>query len=54
MNMKQRREASNEANVLKSMKHPYIISYKESFMEKNNLCIVMDFADGGDLYTKIA
>jgi NIMA (never in mitosis gene a)-related kinase len=23
-------------------------------MEKKLLCIVMDFADGGDLYTKIA
>jgi NIMA (never in mitosis gene a)-related kinase len=39
------------------MRHPYIISYKESFVDRNkglNLCIVMDYADGGDLYTKIA
>ena len=36
------------------MRHPYIITYKESFMDKKCLCIVMDFADGGDLYTKIA
>ena len=36
------------------MRHPYIITYKESFMDKRCLCIVMDYADGGDLYTKIA
>ena len=36
------------------MRHPYIVTYKESFMDKRCLCIVMDYADGGDLYTKIA
>ena len=36
------------------MRHPYIITYKESFMDKKCLCIVMDYADVGDLYTKIA
>ena len=36
------------------MRHPYIITYRESFMEKKCLCIVMDYADGGDLYAKIA
>ena len=41
-------------HVLKAMRHPYIITYKESFMDKKCLCIVMDYADGGDLYTKIA
>lgn len=43
-----------QVHVLKAMKHPYIITYKESFMDKRCLCIVMDYADGGDLYTKIA
>ncbi len=54
MNRKQREEALNEVHVLKAMRHPYIITYRESFMEKRCLCIVMDFADGGDLYTRIA
>ncbi|KRX08352.1 Protein kinase-like domain [Pseudocohnilembus persalinus] len=54
MDRKQREEALNEVHVLKAMRHPYIITYRESFMEKRCLCIVMDFADGGDLYTKIA
>jgi NIMA (never in mitosis gene a)-related kinase 1/4/5 len=32
-----------------------IISYKESFYEDatSSLCIVMEYADGGDLYNKI-
>ena len=46
--------SNNQVHVLKAMRHPYIITYKESFMDKRCLCIVMDFADGGDLYTKIA
>ena len=56
MDKKQREEAVVEIHVLKSMRHPYIVTYRESFMDKNNrcLCIVMDYADGGDLYTKIA
>jgi NIMA (never in mitosis gene a)-related kinase len=68
MDRKQREDAINEVSrplsfihtfcskvhVLKAMRHPYIITYKESFMDKKCLCIVMDFADGGDLYTKIA
>ena len=68
MDRKQREDAINEVSltefiltflclqvhVLKAMRHPYIITYKESFMDKRCLCIVMDYADGGDLYTKIA
>jgi len=56
MDKKQREEAVVEIHVLKAMRHPYIVTYRESFMDKSNrcLCIVMDFADGGDLYTKIA
>ena len=32
-----------------------IIAYKEAFFDENSatLCIVMEFADGGDLYMKI-
>lgn len=34
---------------------PYIIKYKEAFIEENpsTLCIVMEYADGGDLYEAI-
>jgi NIMA (never in mitosis gene a)-related kinase len=54
MDRKQKEEALNEVHVLKAMRHPYIVTYRESFMEKKCLCIVMDYADGGDMYTKIA
>ena len=35
--------------------HPNIIAYKEAFFEDttSSLCIVMEFADGGDLMAKI-
>lgn len=51
---KERRDAVNEVQVLSSLKHPYIISYKESFVEDGRLCIIMDYADGGDLYRTIS
>jgi NIMA (never in mitosis gene a)-related kinase 1/4/5 len=34
-------------------RHPNIIAYKEAFLEENNLCIVMEFATGGDMFKKI-
>ena len=37
------------------IRHPNIISYKEAFFEdtSSSLCIVMEFADGGDFYGRI-
>eukprot|EP00931_Biecheleriopsis_adriatica_P104333 TRINITY_DN79016_c0_g1_i1.p1 TRINITY_DN79016_c0_g1~~TRINITY_DN79016_c0_g1_i1.p1 ORF type:complete len:840 (+),score=193.39 TRINITY_DN79016_c0_g1_i1:89-2608(+) len=43
------REAKNEVDVLKSLSHPNIVAYCDSFMEGRSLCIVMEYADGGDL-----
>ena len=43
------REAKNEADVLKRLRHPNIVDYCESFLEGQMLCIVMEYADGGDL-----
>jgi len=54
MDSKQRKEAANEVKVLASLKHPYIVSYRESFTENRNLYIVMDYADGGDLHQRIS
>eukprot|EP00745_Piridium_sociabile_P034730 TRINITY_DN59970_c0_g1_i1.p1 TRINITY_DN59970_c0_g1~~TRINITY_DN59970_c0_g1_i1.p1 ORF type:complete len:393 (-),score=55.57 TRINITY_DN59970_c0_g1_i1:158-1168(-) len=53
MSKKQRNEAINEVKVLSYLRHPYIISYRESFIEDQKLYIIMDYAEGGDLYTKI-
>lgn len=54
MDNKERQEAVKEAMVLKKLQHPNIISFQEVFMtRKGRLCIVMDYADGGDLHTAI-
>ena len=44
-----------EALILKHIKHPNVIAYKDSFEKHNNgfLYIVMTFAEGGDLFTRI-
>ena len=48
MSQKEAREAMNEVGVLSVLtKHPCIVTYRESFMEKGFLYIVMDFAEGG-------
>ncbi|CAE8708421.1 unnamed protein product, partial [Polarella glacialis] len=53
MDSKQRKDAINEVRVLSSLKHPYIVSYRESYTENRNLAIVMDYADGGDMHQRI-
>lgn len=52
---KEKRNALNEIRILASVNHPNIISYKEAFFdeESRSLCLVMEFADGGDLYKRI-
>eukprot|EP01135_Chromosphaera_perkinsii_P000738 Nk52_evm26s151 gene=Nk52_evmTU26s151 len=53
LDRKGRMEALNEVKVLSGMQHPNIVSYQESFEENDNLYIVMDYAEKGDLYKKI-
>merc|ERR1719377_126969 len=53
MGTKERKDAANEVKVLSSLKHPYIVAYKDSFIEDGFLNIVMEYADGGDLFTRI-
>ncbi|CAJ1381251.1 unnamed protein product [Effrenium voratum] len=50
---KQRLEAANEVKVLSKLRHPFIINYRESYVDSGLLCIVMDFAERGDLYRMI-
>ena len=52
----EKREAFNEAVILKKLDHPNIIKFKEVFLQrkpKEALNIVTEFADGGDLNEKI-
>lgn len=50
---KEKANALNEVRILASIEHPNIIGYKDSFFEENNLCIIMELCDGGDLLQKI-
>lgn len=45
----------NEVRILASIDEPNVISYKEAFVDEGSscLCLVMEFADNGDLYQKI-
>ena len=55
LNTKEKNNALNEVRILASIAHPNVISYKEAFFDDNSesLCIIMEFADGGDLYQRI-
>ena len=49
------REATElEVELLQKLRHTNIVSYKESFIDKDNFFnIVMIYCSEGDLYTKI-
>lgn len=54
LSIKERQNALNEVRILASISHPCIIGYKDAFLDDDKyLCIVMDFANDGDLYIKI-
>ncbi|CAE6909742.1 NEK1 [Symbiodinium natans] len=42
-----------EVAVMKCLRHPHIIRFRDSFIEKDLLCIVMDFAPAGDLLLRV-
>jgi NIMA (never in mitosis gene a)-related kinase len=55
LKMKEKENSLNEIRILASINHPNVISYKEAFYDNNTytLCIVMEFAECGDLDRKI-
>lgn len=43
-------EALREVQILQSLDHPYIVTFRGSFQTKEGyLYILMSYADGGDL-----
>ena len=52
---KEKQNALNEVRILASIKCKFVISYKEAFIDEKDqsLCIIMEYADKGDLYQKI-
>ncbi|CAK80454.1 unnamed protein product (macronuclear) [Paramecium tetraurelia] len=50
---REKQNALNEVRFIASIHHENVVSYKECFIEDNNLCIIMEYAEGGDLLQKI-
>ena len=52
---KEKENAVNEVRILASIDHPNIVGYYEAFYEEGSqsLCIIMEYAQGGDLLNKI-
>ncbi len=55
MDKKSVQNTVNEVRILGSLNHPFVVAYKEAFVEKRGkeMCIVMEFVGGGDISAKI-
>lgn len=54
MSSRQRHDAHNEINILQKLHHPNIVRYVEYYEEHPHLYIVMEYADGGDVYSLLS
>lgn len=55
MSSSEKAQIIRESKILEAMKHPNIINFREVYRTKRGkLCIVMDFAENGDLSARIA
>ena len=55
LSQKEKENALNEVSTLASINSNSIVAYKEAFFEdsSSSLCLVMEYADDGDLYQRI-
>ena len=54
MSEAEKKEVVQEARLLEALSHPNIVKFIEVYKtKKGKLCIIMDFADGGDLSQKV-
>jgi len=55
LNKREQENSVNEVRILASVNHPNVIGYKEAFWDDDgsSLNIVMEYADDGDLHSKI-
>ena len=50
MSEQEKRATLKESKILEALSHPNIIKFREVYKTKRGkLCIVMNYADGGDL-----
>jgi serine/threonine protein kinase len=45
------RELLKEVSLLRKLKHDHIIRYFHSFIDRDALYILMEYAEGGDIHT---
>lgn len=55
LSYKEKENALNEVRILASINSPHIIRYKDAFYDNTSgcLCIIMEFAENGDLMAKL-
>jgi NIMA (never in mitosis gene a)-related kinase len=53
LNENEKKNALQEANLLRDMKHPFIVQYVDSFIEDSSLVIIMEYCSEGDLTSHI-
>ncbi|EGR29846.1 protein kinase domain protein [Ichthyophthirius multifiliis] len=50
MSQEEKKETQKEAKILQALNHPNIVKFKEVYTtKKGKLCIIMEYADGGDI-----
>jgi len=54
MTIKQQKVAVREVQILRKLRHPHIIKFFTAFLENENLYILMEYAEKGDLTRLIA
>ena len=45
-------QAMREADILSKLRHPNVVAHLEHFVDNDEMCIVMEYLDGGDLQSK--
>lgn len=49
INKKSINSVMNERTLLAEVEHPFLVNIKSSFQDRENLYLVMDYLNGGDL-----